>query len=344
VREALKGQNLSFTEIAKVVGERWQVLPPEARDVCERQANAAKEKYYTELAEYKKTPQYEAYQMYLEEFRAKHPPKGAEGKRSKIETEQTSSPRSRSHDHADPLSDRRFSMTQSEPHSATESRAESTPPLHTRFGAHPYVGTTTSPGNPSLPGFNSPRFPEQYSPLSASPRSAPLYKEASSDISPAFTLRDSRDAQSEFLLPTPSSYWTQQHPSTLSMPQPSLTYGSHYQPSIDLSARRPYREPIKLPHLSHEDTSLSSDSGSLESGPMPPTLLPILDGPKALRLLPQPVPSIIPNAYPDRPPSFVSPGQPSQEYHPSSSLAALVRAGELASSTEEETLKKERPT
>jgi hypothetical protein len=72
VREALKGQDLSFTEIAKIVGERWQVLPAGAREVCERQANAAKEKYYSELAEYKKTPKYDSYQKYLEDFKIKH--------------------------------------------------------------------------------------------------------------------------------------------------------------------------------------------------------------------------------------------------------------------------------
>jgi hypothetical protein len=78
MREVLKDQELSFTEIAKAVGERWQVLSPESREACESQANAAKEKFYTELAEYKKTPQYDAYQKYLEEFKAKHaaPPKG----------------------------------------------------------------------------------------------------------------------------------------------------------------------------------------------------------------------------------------------------------------------------
>lgn len=75
----MKGQDLSFTEIAKVVGERWQVLPADEREACERQANSAKEKYYAGLAEYKKTSQYEAYQKYLEEFRAKHnaPTKGS---------------------------------------------------------------------------------------------------------------------------------------------------------------------------------------------------------------------------------------------------------------------------
>ncbi|KAF3032873.1 hypothetical protein E8E12_003942 [Didymella heteroderae] len=91
VRELLKGQDLSFTEIAKVVGERWQVLPAEEREACERQANGAKEKYYAGLAEYKKTPQYEAYQKYLEEFRAKHNAPTKEGKRSKLETETSDS-------------------------------------------------------------------------------------------------------------------------------------------------------------------------------------------------------------------------------------------------------------
>ena len=72
MRETLRGRELSFTEIAKVVGERWQVLPADAREGCERQANAAKEKYYAELAEYKKTAEYDAYQSYLEDFKAKH--------------------------------------------------------------------------------------------------------------------------------------------------------------------------------------------------------------------------------------------------------------------------------
>jgi len=70
---------LSFTEIAKVVGERWQVLPTEIRETCEQQANAAKEKYYSELAEYKKTPEYNQYQEYLMEFKAKHGPTRQQG-------------------------------------------------------------------------------------------------------------------------------------------------------------------------------------------------------------------------------------------------------------------------
>lgn len=68
----MKGRELSFTEIAKIVGERWQVLSQNEKEVFERQATTAKEKYYAELNEYKKTPQYAQYQEYLVNFKAKH--------------------------------------------------------------------------------------------------------------------------------------------------------------------------------------------------------------------------------------------------------------------------------
>ncbi|KAH6700627.1 hypothetical protein BKA61DRAFT_681735 [Leptodontidium sp. MPI-SDFR-AT-0119] len=51
IREELKGRNLSFTEIAKLV---------------------AKERYNNELAEYKKTDSYKEYLRYLAEFKARH--------------------------------------------------------------------------------------------------------------------------------------------------------------------------------------------------------------------------------------------------------------------------------
>lgn len=61
-----------------MVGEKWQVVPADEREACERQASSAKEKYYTELAEYKKTTEFEVYQKYLEDFKSKHaaPTKG----------------------------------------------------------------------------------------------------------------------------------------------------------------------------------------------------------------------------------------------------------------------------
>ncbi|RCI15537.1 hypothetical protein L249_3577 [Ophiocordyceps polyrhachis-furcata BCC 54312] len=71
MREDLKSHNLSFTEIAKLVGENWQGLPPAEKESYESQANAAKEKYHASLASYKKTPEYRKYLQYLHDFKEK---------------------------------------------------------------------------------------------------------------------------------------------------------------------------------------------------------------------------------------------------------------------------------
>lgn len=72
LREELKPENLSFTTIAKRVGERWQDIPAEEKEPYESEASAAKEKYHAEMAEYKTTKSYREYQQYLAEFKAKH--------------------------------------------------------------------------------------------------------------------------------------------------------------------------------------------------------------------------------------------------------------------------------
>lgn len=71
MREDLKSQNLTFTEIAKLVGENWQNLASNEKETYENQANAAKEKYHKDLLEYKKTPEYRKYAQYLQEFKEK---------------------------------------------------------------------------------------------------------------------------------------------------------------------------------------------------------------------------------------------------------------------------------
>lgn len=71
MREDLKSQSLTFTEIAKLVGENWQSLPPAEKERYESQANAAKEKYHRDLAEYKKMPEYRRYAQYLRDFKEK---------------------------------------------------------------------------------------------------------------------------------------------------------------------------------------------------------------------------------------------------------------------------------
>jgi hypothetical protein len=71
MREELKGRNLSFTEIAKLVGENWQSLSPTEKEPYEQQAFTAKERYNNELVEYKKTAKYLEYAQYLLEFKAR---------------------------------------------------------------------------------------------------------------------------------------------------------------------------------------------------------------------------------------------------------------------------------
>jgi hypothetical protein len=93
IRDQLKGQELSFTEIAKLVGERWQELQAHEKEPCEREAQALKDTYYSELRKYKKTPQYQQYQDYLVEFKAKHSgdanqqQQGPDHKKSKLRSE-----------------------------------------------------------------------------------------------------------------------------------------------------------------------------------------------------------------------------------------------------------------
>ena len=72
MREDLKGRNLTFTEIAKLVGENWQNLSTLEKEPYESQAQAAKERFNADLANYKKTPEYKIYSEYLQEFKLKY--------------------------------------------------------------------------------------------------------------------------------------------------------------------------------------------------------------------------------------------------------------------------------
>ena len=72
MRKELKSRNLTFTEIARLVGENWQSLSQSERGAFESQAQVTKDKYQTDIAKYKKTPEHEKYMVYLQEFKAKH--------------------------------------------------------------------------------------------------------------------------------------------------------------------------------------------------------------------------------------------------------------------------------
>lgn len=362
----MKGQDLSFTEIAKVVGERWQVLPAEEREACERQANGAKEKYYAGLAEYKKTPQYEAYQKYLEDFKAKHnaPTKGLfthkvptssnrlvtipEGKRSKLETETTTSTRGSSNEQNERAMNRRFSTNVTETPAGDHSTGSTPPIMPARLPAGPsYPSKPTSPASHSLSGFNSPRSNELYSPISASPRSNALHRDAAFDASSGYL---NQDMKGNF--DPPAQYHHSAYPQ--SHPQPSMNrYAPHYQSIVDLPSRRSTREPgMHLPGLSHEDTTLSSESNHSNYS-LPLTAQPSqMDPSKSSRILPQPVPSVGPTQSPlDRtlphPPSGPPPHMqlPPTDYRTQGSLAALVRAGEMAAraADDESTMKDDSP-
>ncbi|OCL08955.1 hypothetical protein AOQ84DRAFT_31351 [Glonium stellatum] len=331
-RENLKGQELSFTEIAKVVGERWQILSADARETCERQANSAKEKYYAELAEYKKTPQYEQYQRYLEEFKAKHAAPQKEGKRSRIETENNAST-GNSYEHPERVSNRRVSAGLLESFPLGDQRSGSSPPLNYARPSQPYPSKSTSPATYPFSGVNSPRLAEHYSPMSASPRSATLHRDTSFDFQPSAgsgSVPELTQRQSD---PGPTtSHPPYGHSYSSTSTTPPLAYGSQYHNSVELSSRRSFREMSMLPALTRDDTTISSESNGYAISPYQGSLLEVVDAPKSQRVLPQPVPSlgVAPSPLDQRPPP-IPPlmGQP-QEFRPTSSLAALLRAGELA--------------
>ena len=91
IREDVRGQSMSFTEIAKLVGDKWQKLSPREKEPYEAQATAAKEKYNMELGEYRKTDAHRDYLGYLADFKAKHAGPTTDNKRPKLEVERESS-------------------------------------------------------------------------------------------------------------------------------------------------------------------------------------------------------------------------------------------------------------
>ena len=364
MREILKGQELSFTEIAKVVGERWQVLPADAREACERKANTAKEKYYAELSEYKKMPRYDTYQKYLEDFKAKHtaPPKGkllslnsselnvtivgAEGKRSKLDTDtstSTSGTWSRSDEQVDQRSNRRVSSAQPDAF-AFGQQAETGPltgPIRLPSGHfYPSTSTLTPPTAHSTSALNSPRMGDHYFATSGSPRPATLHKENTFDTHASAIARDARGHMDPSMPYSPTIFG---HALQTKSITPPTAYGSRYQAPIDLPSRRSLREPGRLPPLTHEDTTISSNSGdgSYNTTPYLGSQLPIVDAQKSSRILPQPIPSIgaITSAL-DRHTLPATSPQIHPDFQTNSSLAALLRAGELAREANDEEMSK----
>ncbi|EWC44614.1 hypothetical protein DRE_06603 [Drechslerella stenobrocha 248] len=95
IREELKGQTLSFTEIARMVGEKWKSLEPDQKDIFEYQAATLKERYSQELATYKKTEDFKKYEEYLKDFKIKEAAKESGSGETASFTPSSEAPRKR---------------------------------------------------------------------------------------------------------------------------------------------------------------------------------------------------------------------------------------------------------
>lgn len=69
VREQLKGQQISFTEIARLAGERWKTLEPSVKESFERKAAEEKDHWLRLMYNYKTTKEYEQHRQYLRRFK-----------------------------------------------------------------------------------------------------------------------------------------------------------------------------------------------------------------------------------------------------------------------------------
>ncbi|KAG2217006.1 hypothetical protein INT45_003079 [Circinella minor] len=72
IRMELKEQNLSFTTLSKITGDRWKNLEPNERKFYEIKADYAKDDYILAQAKYQLTDEHKQYQQYLSEFRMRH--------------------------------------------------------------------------------------------------------------------------------------------------------------------------------------------------------------------------------------------------------------------------------
>ncbi len=91
-REQLKEQNLSFTDLSKVVGEKWQQLTRDGKEEWKTKAAVPWENYKAELAEYQKTDGFREYQRYLTEFKATQAAKNPQRRKSSTVTQSPVSP------------------------------------------------------------------------------------------------------------------------------------------------------------------------------------------------------------------------------------------------------------
>lgn len=229
-------------------------------------------------------------------------------------------------------SERKISSVQADHHSVGHYRYDASPPPGRLPSAPLYPTKDASPAMYTMSSVNSPRAMDPYSSRAVSPRSATLQREMSyaNDFHPPLT-RDSRAQQDVEMANISPGYGPPQYASPTS---PNSYLARHTPATVELPGRRSYREPNRLPPLTHEDTTLSSESMGAHSNASYSGhhYTPLTETQKS-RTLPQPIPSIAPTQSPlDRQLSNASTlAHPA--YH--RSLEALVRAGEIARADEE---------
>lgn len=262
----------------------------------------------------------------------------SEGKRSKLETETSTSTRASSHDQLERAANRRLSAAVTDPLGGQHARGSTPPTGPARLPPGPlYPSKPTSPALHPLSGFNSPRSRELYSPVSASPHSNGLLRDASFET-PSNQLPRDMGANLDYSASYHSSAYMQSHQPPSTMPTPVNSYALHYQNPLELPSRRSNREHVShLPGLLHEDTTLSSESGHSNYSLPQATQSALMDTAKSMRMLPQPVPNIGPAQSPldrtlphppSRPSAHIQLSPP--DFRTQGSFAALVRAGEIA--------------
>ncbi|KAI4285930.1 MAG: hypothetical protein L6R38_000295 [Xanthoria sp. 2 TBL-2021] len=263
VRDELKSENLSFTEIAKRVGERWQTLSPEGREPFEAKAASAKEGYLTELGRYKKTTRFKEHAVYLADFKAKHFSE-ADGKKPRLEI-QPGLGRNDSIESQDGSPEpalinsvpRRVEETTSSVHRlpASRSTAEASPSnSHGHCSPRPRYSPTTSVSSQPMSGraekSSSPSIPPTHRQLPYASRERDSTKRP--EPLPPITSFEPRDSP----VTRGSSFWFDNHlGSTLNKTSPLSNY------------RRSFHPPALFVEQESTSSSKSSNSRSQSSDP-----------------------------------------------------------------------------
>ncbi|KAJ1952824.1 hypothetical protein EC988_003343, partial [Linderina pennispora] len=70
IYQELQGQGIEFGNMSKIQSERWRALDAESKERYEERVRQDKARYEQQMEAYMQTPEYHAYQAYLERFHA----------------------------------------------------------------------------------------------------------------------------------------------------------------------------------------------------------------------------------------------------------------------------------